>query len=181
MKKLILLVSFLSLLNIGIGYSQVPNCTNAIQFCLSAPYFFTNVTNQASYGAGGIYGCLGSTPNAKLFYLQATTAGTIVFTINQNNLSGVAIDVDYVCWGPFSSPTEACDSISATKIVSCSYSGAASETCTITNAIVGQYYYLLCTNFSNQPGTITFTQTGSGGGASQCTSSCAVSGITANT
>jgi Secretion system C-terminal sorting domain len=180
MKKLLLVIALIIVVKWAFAQT-VPNCNTATPFCLTFNYVFTNVTNQASYGANGIYGCLGSTPNAKLFYFQVTTAGNIVFTIAQNNLSGTAIDVDFVAWGPFTSTLDACANIASTNTISCSYSGAAVETCTINNAQVGQYYYVLVTNFSGQAGTITFTQTAAATGTSQCLSNCALSTITANT
>ncbi len=181
MKKLYLFV-------IGLLYSgallnaQVSSCASAVQFCTSSNYYFSNETGVASMGAGGVYGCLGSTPNAKWFYMQVTTSGNIIFTINQNNIGGTPIDVDFVCWGPFASPAAGCSvigdtSLGAGVIASCSYSGSASEVCTLNGTVAGQYYILLCTNFSNQAGTITFVQNGSSTGTSLCTTSCSVSNL----
>ena len=54
-------------------------------------------------------------------------------------------------------------------MVSCSYSGSAIETPVIENAVVGQYYLIMVTNFSNQQGYIKISQiSGANEGAINC-------------
>ena len=87
-------------------------------------------------------------------------------------------DIDFVCWGPFAQPITTCDSSSLTggcgfaaptnttnapcsgNIVDCSYSTSATETITINNAIAGQYYFLLVTNYSDMPQNLVIQQIG---------------------
>jgi uncharacterized repeat protein (TIGR01451 family) len=74
-----------------------------------------------------------------------------------------AYDVDYIVYGPYTSPTAPCyNQLTPDKIVSCSYSSAATEYPVIPNALPGQYYLLMTTNFSNQPGYIKISDIGNG-------------------
>jgi len=52
-------------------------------------------------------------------------------------------------------------------MVDCAYSTASTETVSIPNALTGQYYMVMITNYANDAGTITFTQTG-GSGTTDC-------------
>lgn len=144
------------------------SCQTAQPFCTSAtPSTVPNITGQASTGGGGIYGCLGSTPNPTYYYLQIQNSGNIDITISQQSTTGTGLDVDFIVWGPFNSLSASCTGISAANIVDCSYSIAPIEVANIPNAVAGQFYLFLVTNFSNQPGSITYQQTG-GTGASNC-------------
>ena len=138
------------------------------------------------------YGCVSTRPGPAWYYMQIGIAGSIIISISQANTSGVGIDVDFICWGPFPSLTDGCETgLTGTcgpstgtaccdnnttgcrnfyprgNIVDCSYSPLATETCTIPNGQVGEIYILLLTNFSHQEGTITFSQTG-GTGQTNC-------------
>ncbi|NVO19429.1 MAG: hypothetical protein HXX13_07000, partial [Bacteroidetes bacterium] len=137
-----------------------PTCEDAQVFCGSAAYGFTAGTNNGSGQSGPYYGCLGSTPNPAWYFMQiGPPGGNIVI----NMWSSPSHDIDFICWGPFTSPTGACTAgLTQSAVVDCSYSGASTETCTIPNAIVGQFYMLMITNFSNQNCEITFSQTNYG-------------------
>lgn len=144
----------------------------------------TDGTNSPGSGPsaqpGPSYGCLGSTPNPAWYYLQVANAGTLVMTI----AGSAGNDVDFICWGPFTSPTAPCatgltggcgfgtptlttNAPCSGNIVDCSYSTSATETCTISNATVGQYYLILITNFYDMPQNINLNQTG-GTGSTNC-------------
>ena len=84
--------------------------------------------------AGPDYGCLFWHPNTSWYYFQVSTTGTI--TIGIAGTGGG--DVDFICWGPFTSPTGNCGNLTAANTVDCSYSGSATETVTINNAIAGE-------------------------------------------
>jgi hypothetical protein len=83
------------------------------------------------------------------------------------------LDVDFILWGPFTSLAAGCSGLSTTNIVDCSYSISNTEVADIPNGLAGQFYILLITNFSNQPGTITFGQSG-GTGTTNCAIVCSV-------
>ncbi|MFM7725207.1 MAG: proprotein convertase P-domain-containing protein, partial [Flavobacteriales bacterium] len=143
------------------------SCATADPFCAGNGFNYCNTVNQPSLGSGGIYGCLFSTPNPAFYYLNIATSGTIDITISQENAAGTPLDVDFVMWGPFTTQSSMCSGLASTNIVDCSYSAAAVEVANITNGIAGQWYMLLITNFSNQPGVINFIQTG-GTGTTNC-------------
>ena len=79
------------------------------------------------------------------------------------------VDIDFCCWGPFDDPIEPCpNGLTANKVVSCSYSAAATEHCNIpATAQTGEYYILVITNYSNQPCNINFSQV-AGSGNTDC-------------
>ena len=184
MKKLIQLctILFLSLQAYaggGGGGSSTPGppCSSATQFCAGSTTF-ANSTNVSSLGGGGIYGCLSTTPNPAWFYMEIASAGNITLQINQTSNNGTPIDVDFALWGPFTSLSSGCNSLSASNNISCSYSTSASETATITNAQPGQTYIMLLTNYANSAGSITFSQSG-GSGSTNCSFLCSMTGVTA--
>ncbi|MFT7611185.1 MAG: gliding motility-associated-like protein [Parvicellaceae bacterium] len=164
--KSLLLVLVLALSNVGY-FAQGLNCATADPFCTGTTYSFPNNTGTSSE-AGPNYGCLTTQPNPAWYYLQVSTSGNIDIGISQITGAGSGIDVDFICWGPFGSATGACTAgLTAGNTVDCSFSPAPTETCNIPGAVAGQYYMLLLTNFSNQSGNISFSQTG-GTGATDC-------------
>lgn len=144
------------------------SCSNANTLCNSIGVPFVNTVNLANSGNAG---CLGTTPNATWFYLPISQSGNINLQITQGNNAPLYnnLDVDYIIYGPFSSPISGCSSYGSANIVSCSYSTAATEYPFITNAVAGQYYLLMVTNFSNQPGFITINSMPSSTGIINCT------------
>jgi subtilisin-like proprotein convertase family protein len=142
-------------------------CGTADAFCAGNNYNYCNTVGQPSLGSGGIYGCLGSTPNPAFYYMNVATTGAIDITISQENAAGTPLDVDFVIWGPFATQAAMCTGLSAANIVDCSFSAAAIEIVNIPNATAGQWYMMLITNYSNQPGVVNFAQT-SGTGTTNC-------------
>ncbi|MES2747717.1 MAG: T9SS type A sorting domain-containing protein [Bacteroidota bacterium] len=156
---------------------NAPNCNAAVAcisanpLCSSLGIPFSNTINSPN---GGGTGCLNTTPNQTWFYLPISMSGPINMQISQTATAGNAIDVDYIVYGPFTNPVTPCSNPGqlVSNIVSCSYSPAAVETFAIVNALPGQYYLLMVTNFANQPGMITILQTNEfqvGAGAIDCT------------
>lgn len=154
------------------------SCGAANAFCTGTTYNFPNNTNQPSLGGGGIYGCLGSTPNPVWYFLQIANPGNINITIQQFNNSGSGIDVDFIAWGPFTTLAQGCTSLSTTNDIDCSFSTSATEYLNIANAQTGQFYIVLLTNYSNQSGNITFSQS-SGNGSTNCNVLCNMTNLTA--
>ena len=166
-------IIFLFLL-IGLSYSRFANgqnatCTNSDVFCGS-----NTITYPATVGAGNAepgpaYGCLSTTPNPAWFFLQILDPGPVVITITNHKQDPPPPpapqdnDIDFICWGPFTSPTGACVAgLTADKIVDCSYSGAATEICNIPNGLTGEFYILMITNYANSPTDISFSQSNFG-------------------
>ncbi len=161
-------------------------CSSAKVACTGNIYTFPSGTSgTAPPPVGGYpnYGCLGFNPGPAWYYMQVGTAGDIIITISQVNLVGIPMDVDFVCWGPFSSLTDGCTTgLTAGNIIDCSISALATETCHILNAQAGKFYILLMTNFIGNPGWITFSQT-SGSGVTNCNMvvHCSINAMTRNT
>lgn len=147
--------------------NSASSCMGANALCNSLGMPFQNTVNVPNPGE---FGCLGSAFNPTWFYIPVSISGSLLFEIIQGVTMGTAnLDVDYVCYGPFTDPHAACLSmLTPNNIVGCSYSSAAIETLNIPNAVAGQYYILMVTNYSNQPGYITISPLG-GSGQIDCT------------
>jgi gliding motility-associated-like protein len=166
-----LLALFLFGLNAFV-YSQ-PNslCSSAAPFCTEDTVTFPAGVGQPNSQVGPDYGCLGSQPNPTWFSMQIGSSGPVSIAMGSNN------DIDFICWGPFSSLSGACNSLTAGNTVDCSYSGSPTETCVIANALAGEIYLLLITNFSGQVQNITFNQSNAnspGAGETNCPIRCSV-------
>ncbi|MEC4004806.1 gliding motility-associated C-terminal domain-containing protein, partial [Flavobacterium sp. SUN052] len=157
-------------------------CTEAPAFCTGQTVTYANSTNVPSLGQ---IGCLFTSPNPAFFFLQVNQAGPLSYLISQVDNGGIPRDVDYVAWGPFTDLSSACSGVpqnpltGATPIPTpatgcpgtlhaCSYSAAPQEIMCIPNAQLCEVYVIMITNFSNQAGTVTFTQTNNGGGTTAC-------------
>ncbi|WP_415580454.1 fibronectin type III domain-containing protein, partial [Flavobacterium longum] len=139
------------------------NCENASNACSNTQY--TNTTGVTNLGQ---IGCLFTSPNPRFFIIEIIQNGPINYFIQQSTTPGGPpdLDVDYVAWGPFTDPDVMCNGIPLNGAVpltglttGCSYSAAPTETFNIANGQIGQFYVLLVTNFSDDPGYITMTQT----------------------
>ena len=141
----------------------------------------TNYTNSTNVPSLGTIGCLYTSPNATYFNLKIAQSGPVNLQLNQVDFAGTPRDVDYAAWGPFPSKDAACAAISGgqapgigvplTQTTGCSYSTSATELLNIANAMAGEFYVVLITNFSNQPGYINFFQTNTtatGAGSIDC-------------
>lgn len=146
----------------GMGISQ-NGCANAAPFCAGATSVNFPAGQNTVAQAGPNYGCLISQPNPAWYYMQASSTGTI--TIDISGTGGH--DVDFIAWGPFSSPTGNCGNLTAANILDCSYSNSANETADIP-AIAGSFYILLITNYSNQVQNINFNLNPSSSATTNC-------------
>ena len=157
-------------------------CTEAPAFCTGQTVTYANSTNVPSLGQ---IGCLFTSPNPAFFFLQVNQAGPLSYLISQVDTGGTPRDVDYVAWGPFTDLSTACTGVPANPLPAaapiptpttgcpgtlhaCSYSAAPQEIMCIPNAQLCEVYVIMITNFSNQAGTVTFTQTNAGGGTTAC-------------
>jgi gliding motility-associated-like protein len=167
-----LIFSFLFLITVSGYFSQTnSNCANPQPFCTGQTMQFPAGVNAGNAQAGPNYGCLGSQPNPAWFYFQMATSGPV------NIVMSAANDIDFICYGPFPTLGGNCGNLTAGNTVGCSYSGSATETCSIANAIAGQFYLLLITNFSNANQPITFNQSNSnspGAGVTNCGVLCSM-------
>lgn len=167
MKKITLVLLVL----LGFSLKSQTSCENALPFCASgvSGVTFPATTSITTAQTGPNYGCLGSTPNPAWYYLQISNSGNLDILI-QGQLTappGPGQDVDFICWGPFSSLAGICNSLTAANTIDCSYSGSFTETLNIPTGVAGEYYMVLITNFANVQQDIQFTQF-AGTGSTNC-------------
>lgn len=182
------------LFSLSFAFAQSPDCSTASAMCSGqgGPYNNTHPGtpggNQTGYGSitacggsgsHGNNGSLGSTPRPAWFTFQIGQSGPIDLNLQQFNMSGTGIDVDFALWGPFSTSnlSTICTSLSGfsaqtnpannhpsvgytgpCNLVDASYSPTFNETVHFPNAIAGETYLLLVTNYSTQQGTYTINQ-----------------------
>ncbi len=163
-----LLIAFVMLFISQAAWSQQgggsnDSCETAAPFCTGTVYSFPAGVNSGAGQSGPFYSCLLTRPNPAWYYMKVDNPGNIIIQMH----SEPGKDIDFCCWGPFSSQ-DCCGQLTQPKIVSCSYSISAYETCNIPNGQTGQYYMLIITNYSNDPCNIIFQQTG-GTGTTDCT------------
>ncbi|SDR70502.1 gliding motility-associated C-terminal domain-containing protein [Formosa sp. Hel1_31_208] len=158
-------------------------CENAENFCAEVGGSLTT-SNIIGIPDPTDIACLFSAPNPTWNIIQIGDPGLIEIQIDQVDENGNGLDVDFVLWGPFASLDDACGNLDLGcpnpggdcpnntgnpnfypfgNIVDCSYSAAPTENLTIDNAISGEIYVLLVTNFSDDAGTISISQTNTGG------------------
>lgn len=136
-------------------------CSEANSLCSTLNQPFLNTFQGIVAETGNNYGCLGLNINPTWFYLPVSADGDLQFTIEQStdiNFSTADLDVNFICYGPYTTPTEACGQTSLTSIVDCSNSPAATEIVDIPNAQAGEYYLIMVINYSSQPGYLKITQ-----------------------
>ena len=122
------------------------------------PYYCSNFTRPNGTSSN----CLYTTPNPAFYFMKISEPGSLNIYMH----SEPSVDIDFDCWGPFSDINTACDQLSCSNMVDCSYSASSTENCYINNAQPNQYYILLITNYSNQQCNILFENIG--GGATDC-------------
>jgi len=142
------------------------DCSTPYTFVSGSPSTYTLVTSTPNPDTTNDYGCLGSQANATWFYFQVCYPGSIDISITSGGAS--AVDVDFVAWGPLSAPTDC--GLDSSQIVDCSMSASTTEVAHFTGTLTGQYYKIIITNFSNQPGIVTVSQTSGPGSA--CSTGC---------
>ncbi|MCF8319980.1 MAG: gliding motility-associated C-terminal domain-containing protein [Flavobacterium sp.] len=154
--------------------TNVGTCGTALPLCAINPIIIPNnvgvptLPNPISpfSTTSTTVGCLGSAPSPTFYYLQIPTNGNYNFFLEQNTssaFSGTGIDVDFVAWGPFTSNAAACAGISTTNApatgIACSFSAAFTENFGVNNAIAGEIYIIMITNFNGRKGFVRITQT----------------------
>ncbi|MES2838521.1 MAG: gliding motility-associated C-terminal domain-containing protein [Bacteroidota bacterium] len=157
--------------------TDVPSifCGDASQFCTQdEPYVFNpgagstlNAPEQNALGQDNFYGCMQTQPNPNWYYLKMLTSGPVILNMN----STPTLDIDFVIWGPFADGEDYCNLLNQAHYIACGYTTTHSETGVIQNAIAGQNYLVLITNFSRQAILVEFDQTG-GTGETDCSFEC---------
>ena len=196
MKKILSLIILLSFTPI-FSQNGSSDCEGAEPSCSDEDgiNIFPNTTGVPSTGP---IGCLNTTPNQAWFFIKVDQSGSLEFDIIQSTAFDVRgnptdeLDVDFVAWGPFRSPSGQCNTIyqgttvqggttplpdnvsgntlsnfyinneDNSDIIDCSWSSLSTERFRIPNANAGDYYLLLITNWDDEPGFIKIEQTNFG-------------------
>lgn len=182
-----LLFMAFGLLHADKAMAQPQSPCDANPFCSDSSYVFPNATS-GTLPAGVTLGCLGSAPFPIWYWMQIGTAGTIQITMVQTGPGGTQLDIDFSMFGPFTDLPTGCAAILAGAApIQCSFSGSFTETIglglpggvgtgatTPPAAQVGEVYIVLLTNYSQQAGSISFSQT-AGTGSADCGIVCGLS------
>lgn len=164
--------TLLAFLFMATSFAQNNLCNSALPFCTGTTYIFPAGVNSGAAEVGPNYGCLLSQPNPAWYYMKVDQSGPINFHISTDP----AQDVDFVCWGPFTSPSAGCSGLTAActscpsnvadstfypsgNMADCSYSVSWQEDCHISGALANEYYIIMITNYSNMACNIIFEQT----------------------
>jgi len=154
--------SLLLLLFVFTFASSQNTCADATSLCGSFGTVFPNTSDGSQAETGPEYMCLGSQPNPTWFYIPIATSGDIDFQIAQftnPDGSGQQLDVDFAVWGPFTDVTCSPSDLTEDNMIDCSFSAAAVENVSLPSVQPGEYYMLMVTNFSSNPGYIEMTET----------------------
>jgi len=194
MRKFIYLIIFLFINQVLIGQAN-SSCAGMDPICTNVGLNFTANTGVADASAidpGNNYGCLFTSPNPTWYYLEISNSGPITMQLSAGS------DIDFIIWGPFTNLANAiancgtynnivpdypagCGFFTPCTGYGCSYSSTNVETPHIQNAVVGEVYVMLITNYANTVQQISLTQTG-GTGATDCSivNPCDINFIDAN-
>ena len=173
--------------NIGARDTENNTCETALPFCSDNGeyHFYPGVNSGSACGTSTTTYCsspincntmyndhhsyygISTAPNPAFYFMRIGAPGNLDIYMEGCTTPGGTpnIDIDFVCWGPFTSVEDACN-LSCNNMVDASYSAAATEHCYIDNAQTGQYYMLLITNYGNQSGEFSFVN--QGGGSTDC-------------
>jgi len=159
MKRILLL--FFIIFSHTFSFAQSDSCDiNIPEICASHSLFeYPASTSGTAWAPAGppaaSFSCPGvgqQSMNPSFLFFEIGATGDFTMTIDPiDEFTGLLLsspsDLDYVCWGPFSS-VNACTQLQVPNRYSCSGSGAASETVTIPGAIAGEIYILLVSNYA---------------------------------
>ena len=153
----ILFLIFVLFTTVQFTSAQGLTCQTATPMCNDITPYPINFTGTGPgtgpQGAPGPnYNCLLTTPNPTYFTLTITQSGTIQFDIQNTNV----VDIDFIVYGPFPNlfaADAACNNLgnggAGGNVIDCSYDPQAFETVDIPNAVVGQVYVMMITNYAN--------------------------------
>ncbi|MEO1434989.1 MAG: gliding motility-associated C-terminal domain-containing protein [Bacteroidota bacterium] len=174
-------------------FAQGDMCVNIQGFCSDSGISFPASTNTVAEG-GNQYGCLGSQPNPAWYYLQIDNPGDIEILITNTNsvdvdfivwgpfaslptalasCGSLTAGVDFFDCDSFTStcsngvPCNSTNPCPSGQAVDCSFNPQANEVIDIPNALAGEVYILLITNFSGLATDIQALQI-SGTGSTNC-------------
>jgi gliding motility-associated-like protein len=133
-------------------------CLDALPICADPDIQYPSVVGDQVAPPYLDYDCLGSQPDPQWNTILFDEAGDYQFSLDQVSETGVPLDIDFIIWGPFLDQQDGCVGLIPENIADCSFSATASETINLNNVPANSIYIILITNFSQQPGSYTFTQ-----------------------
>lgn len=133
-------------------------CLEALPICADPDIEYPSVVGDQVAPPYLDYDCLFSQPDPQWNTILFDEAGDYQFSLDQTSDTGTPLDIDFIVWGPFLDQQGGCLELIPENIADCSYSATASETINLNNVPANSIYIILITNFSQQPGTYTFTQ-----------------------
>jgi hypothetical protein len=142
------------------------DCSTPYQFVSATTSMYPLITGTPNADSTNDYGCLLNQANVTWLYLRVCNPGQIDLTISTSGSS--TVDVDFVAWGPLSTPADC--GLDSSQIVDCGYSTGSTEFVNLPSTLAGEYYKIMISNYSGQPGTVTIAQTGGSGNA--CSTGC---------
>ena len=152
--------------------SQNTTIPEADPFCSDTGILFNNTSDGSVAEIGPDYGCLQEQPNPSWFYIKIDEPGDLTLQIEQNSqadFNGDGLDVDFIAWGPFTENRLQdiqggnYGLLNFNSEVDCSYSPDFIEELNINNALNGEYYVILITNFNGGVGFIRMNEINSDG------------------
>lgn len=179
LKHSLFIVAAFFLMGTGLSFAQGDICSSIQPFCAGDSQLVFQNSNASSGDnpfaeSGPNYNCLLTQPFPAWFYLRIGESGNLNFEISQTENAdgtGRTLDVDFIAWGPFSEQDDFCSSTSLSNqnLIGCSYSDSPTENFSISNAVEGEIYVVLITNFDEGPGFISLQQTNTAsGGSTDC-------------
>lgn len=132
-------------------------CDQAQSLCERLGQPFVNVNDSSNAESGNYYPfSSGLGPrNPTWFYIPIETSGDLTIEVYQNtqpDFMGQDLDIDFVVYGPFMTPTSQCGNLTQADYVDHSFSVQMPEIAQISNAVAGEYYLILTSNFSSTNG-----------------------------
>lgn len=172
-------ISLITLINSVFAFSQSPDCLAAVNFC-GVTMTFPNVTGGGTSLGGVNYGCISTPTSIQWVYLKTDNPGQIKIELKQTSGVNSGIDVDFALWGPYTSLSSGCSSISTNinpiqsssspapiEYIGIGVQGGDTTMCqspspnnmsTPPPAQTGEYYIIAISNYADISGNITCTQ-----------------------
>jgi len=118
--------------------TQSTVCNTSEPFCTSEEISFPAGGSTENAEPGPCYDCISSyLEDPAWFHMRIATPGNLVITITNDN----SVDIDFICWGPFTSPHDPCSGqLTCDKKVDCGSTTLTTEICDIPNGQVGEYH-----------------------------------------
>ncbi|MCB0380447.1 MAG: T9SS type A sorting domain-containing protein [Flavobacteriales bacterium] len=159
MKKLLQFFTLFVLISLSIQTNAQNTCATPFLFETGSTYSYTLDTNTSNQDTV-YYDCLSTQPNPLWLYLNKCSSAPIDITMSATGIGGSGLDADFVAWGPLTTFDDC--NLNVSNVVDCSYDPSPTETINISNSQIG-IYKIMITNYSNQAGTIQFSQTSGAG------------------